>query len=72
MNPDSLVWEPVVTDHWANELRALVEEHARRTGSLNARTLLDNWALEIGNFVHVVPKEVVARLPVPMELKAAE
>jgi glutamate synthase (NADPH/NADH) large chain len=72
VNPDSLVWKPVTTDHWENVLRSLVEEHVRRTGSPHARTLLDNWALELKNFVHVVPKEILARLPAPMELMAAE
>ncbi len=72
VNAETLVWKPVVAAHWENVLRALVEEHARRTGSLHARTLLDNWGLELKNFVHIVPKEVLNRLTVPMELKAAE
>jgi glutamate synthase domain-containing protein 3 len=49
-----------------------VETHADRTGSVHARTLLDNWALEIGSFVQVVPKEIVKRLSTPALLKAAE
>ena len=72
VNPESLVWRPVATAHWEQALKALVEEHAKRTGSIHARTILDNWALELPNFVHVVPKEVVGRLAAPMELKAAE
>jgi glutamate synthase (NADPH/NADH) large chain len=72
VNPDSLVWKPVVTAHWENVLRTLVEDHVRRTGSPHAKTLLDNWTLELKNFVHIVPKEVLARLPAPMELMAAE
>ena len=72
VNPESVIWRPVVTEHWTGVLRALVEEHVKRTGSLHARTLLDNWALELRHFVHVVPKEVVSRLAAPLELKAAE
>jgi glutamate synthase (NADPH/NADH) large chain len=72
VNPDSLVWKPVTTDHWENVLRSLMEEHVRRTGSPHARTLLDNWPLELKNFVHVVPKEILSRLPAPMGLMAAE
>jgi len=53
-------------------LKALVEEHVLRTGSLQGKTLLDNWALELGNFVHVVPKEIVKRLTIPLVLQAAE
>jgi glutamate synthase (NADPH/NADH) large chain len=72
VNPESVIWRPVVTEHWSLTLKALIEEHLKRTGSLHARTLLDNWALELRNFVHVVPKEVVSRLAAPLELKAAE
>jgi glutamate synthase (NADPH) large chain len=72
VNPETLTWGPVGSEHWRGVLRALIEEHVERTGSVHARTLLDNWDLEIGNFVQVVPKEVVKRLAVPALLKAAE
>jgi glutamate synthase (NADPH/NADH) large chain len=71
-NPETLIWKPVVTDHWAKVLRDLIEEHVKRTGSLHAKTILDNWQLELRNFVHVVPKESVSRLASPLELQAAE
>ncbi len=71
-NPETIIWKPVVTDHWAKVLRDLIEEHVRRTGSLHAKTILDNWQLELRNFVHVVPKESISRLAAPLELKAAE
>jgi glutamate synthase (NADPH/NADH) large chain len=71
-NPETIIWAPVVTDYWSNVLRTLIEEHVKRTGSLHAKTLLDNWLLELRNFVHVVPKESVSRLAAPLELKAAE
>jgi glutamate synthase (NADPH/NADH) large chain len=72
VNPESVIWRPVVTEHWSSVLKALIAEHHRRTGSVHARTILDNWALELANFVHVVPKETVSRLAAPLELKAAE
>jgi len=71
-NPEAIIWRPVVTDHWSHVLRTLIEEHVRRTGSIHGKTLLDNWALELPNFVHVVPKESLSRLAAPLELKAAE
>ena len=71
-NPETIIWRPVVTEHWSHALRTLIEEHVRRTGSLHAKTILDNWQLELRNFVHVVPKESVGRLAAPLELKAAE
>jgi glutamate synthase (NADPH) large chain len=72
VNPESLVWKPIVQEHWENVLKALIEDHVARTGSVHGKTLLGNWALERGNFVHVVPKESISRLEVPMDLKAAE
>jgi glutamate synthase (NADPH/NADH) large chain len=71
-NPESIIWRPVVTEHWTGVLRTLIEEHVARTGSVHARTLLDNWSLELRHFVHVVPKESISRLAAPLELKAAE
>jgi glutamate synthase (NADPH/NADH) large chain len=71
-NPETIVWRPVVTEHWSKALRTLIEEHVARTGSVHAKTLLDNWSLELRNFVHVVPKEAISRLAAPLELKAAE
>jgi glutamate synthase (NADPH/NADH) large chain len=71
-NPETIIWRPVVTDHWSKVLRDLIEEHARRTGSPHAKSILGNWDLELRNFVHVVPKEAVSRLAAPLELKAAE
>ena len=71
-NPESIIWKPVVTEHWTGVLKALIEEHVAKTGSIHARTILDNWALELRNFVHVVPKESLRLLAAPLELKAAE
>ena len=71
-NPETIIWRPVVTDYWTKVLRDLIEEHARRTGSPHAKSILDNWGLELRNFVHVVPKESVSRLAAPLELVAAE
>jgi glutamate synthase domain-containing protein 3 len=71
-NPETIIWRPVVTEHWSRVLRDLIEEHARRTGSPHAKSILDNWGLELPNFVHVVPKESVSRLTAPLELQAAE
>jgi len=71
-NAETILWRPVVTDHWTKVLHDLIGEHVKRTGSLQGRTILANWQLERPNFVHVVPREAVARLAAPLELKAAE
>jgi glutamate synthase (NADPH/NADH) large chain len=47
-------------------LHALVEEHRRETGSVFAAELLAHWDHEVGQFWHVVPKEMVPRLQHPL------
>ena len=39
------------------QLRKLLEDHHRWTGSKRARDLLDNWAESRGKFVKVFPHE---------------
>jgi glutamate synthase domain-containing protein 3 len=57
-NAELVDLEPVVEEADAAELRALIAEHAQRTGSLVARNLLSQWergALE--RFVKVMPRD---------------
>jgi glutamate synthase (NADPH) large chain len=39
------------------QLRRLIEEHHRWTGSLRAREILDNWSTARARFVKVFPHE---------------
>ena len=41
----------------AATVRALLEEHVRRTGSPKAKTTLENWAAFAPRFIKVLPKE---------------
>jgi len=66
VNPDSVVVTPLASPFWEAQLRALVEEHARETGSLYAEGLLRDWDLVRGRFRQVCPKEMVARLAQPL------
>ena len=38
-------------------LREMIGAHARNTGSVRAKAILDNWAIERGKFVKVFPHE---------------
>jgi len=38
-------------------LKGLIEQHAKHTGSLQARAILDDWAANLGRFVKVMPNE---------------
>ncbi len=58
INPDTLTWRKVEPE-WEDELRALVETHARETGSRYAAQILHEWERAAAHFWHVVPKEYV-------------
>ncbi len=58
LNADSVIAREVPKEDEA-ELRALIEEHHRRTGSVRAASMLANWASAVAHFRQVVP---VARL----------
>jgi glutamate synthase (NADPH/NADH) large chain len=58
LNSDSVVAREVPPED-ADELRALVEEHQRRTGSRKAGTLLANWDQALGRFRQIVPVTAV-------------
>jgi glutamate synthase (NADPH/NADH) large chain len=70
VNPDTVIWRPVSTSYWRDELRNMIEEHQARAGSARAASILASWSEEIDNFVHVIPKEIVNRLPSPLEIAA--
>jgi len=52
---EEAIWHLGETDEFT--LRRLVEAHFRATGSLRARTILDQWASQRGRFVKVFPHE---------------
>ena len=62
LNQDSVVARQVPADD-APELRALVEEHSRRTGSPLARRLLADWTSALTGFRQIVPNSVLAPSP---------
>jgi glutamate synthase (NADPH/NADH) large chain len=70
INPDSVVWQRVETEHWRKLLRSLVEEHHAESGSAFAGQLLAQWDVELDRFWQVVPKEMLARLDAPLSDRA--
>ncbi len=66
LNRDSVVAQRIGTRHWEAELKALVEEHVRETGSAFAAGVLRDWDLYLPKFWQVVPKEMVHRLDKPL------
>ncbi|MCW3846939.1 glutamate synthase large subunit [Sphingomonas sp. LB-2] len=66
-NPDSIVWQRLSSAHWEGVLRDLVAAHVETTDSAYAKGLLDEWERTAGDFWQVVPKEMLTRLPHPLD-----
>jgi len=75
-NPESIVWQRLASAQWEAKLRGLVEAHAESTDSKWSQGILEDWDRAVGHFWQVVPKEMLTRLPYPlddsMEAVAAE
>jgi glutamate synthase (NADPH/NADH) large chain len=72
LNGDSVFIQRLAVPHYEAELRSLVEAHAHETGSAHAMRLLQDWDFAKDRFWQVVPKEIAARLGVPVVPEAAE
>ncbi|MDG2534347.1 glutamate synthase large subunit [Sphingomonas sp. HITSZ_GF] len=71
-NPESIVWQRLSSAHWEAKLRGMVEAHVAATDSKWAAGLLEDWDRALGSFWQVVPKEMLTRLPMPLNDDAAE
>lgn len=56
-NPEMVALESVQTADDVVELRTMIEDHARHTGSALAQRILNDWAHALAHFVRVVPKD---------------
>ena len=71
MNFESLVVVPVNEGHYMTELETLLEMHMAETGSRKAASILQHWEEEKGKFLQIVPREMLNKLAVPVELDRA-
>ncbi len=71
INMETVVTIPVQEGHYMQELEELLEMHLAETGSRKAATLLQNWEEEKGFFLQIVPKEMLNKLAVPVDVKQA-
>ncbi|MDX2222162.1 MAG: glutamate synthase large subunit [Rhodospirillaceae bacterium] len=71
VNADSVIFQRIEVGHYETLLRGLVQEHFKETASPWAEQLLVNWDREVRRFWQVVPKEMLARLEVPVRLESA-
>ncbi|WBO21583.1 glutamate synthase large subunit [Sphingomonas abietis] len=65
-NPESILWQRFASAHWEDVAKSLIEEHARRTDSKWAHTVLADWAHWRQRIWQVCPKEMVTRLKQPL------
>ena len=68
-NTETFELESVEVAADINELRTLIENHQKYTGSTVAENILANWETELGNFVKVMPTDYKRVLE---EMSAAE
>ena len=70
INPESVVWQNIETDHWIKYLKDLVMEHFLETGSSLSKNIIENFDSEINNFIQVCPKEMIDKLENPITLNS--
>jgi glutamate synthase (NADPH/NADH) large chain len=56
-NQELVDLESIAGDREADDLRSLLEEHVRWTGSEVAAALIDNWGASLSRFVRVIPRD---------------
>ncbi|WP_370230709.1 glutamate synthase large subunit [Cognatishimia sp.] len=71
MNMETLVTCPVTVDHWEDQLKTLIERHAKETGSRKALDILQHWDIEKANFLQVCPKEMLDKISHPIAVESA-
>ena len=69
VNPDSIIWQRLDSEHWEGELTALIEAHAEATDSRWSRSILDDWDRWRKKIWQICPKEMLTRLDHPLSDK---
>jgi glutamate synthase (NADPH/NADH) large chain len=70
VNPESVVIQRLGSPYWEGQVRALVAEHARETGSRLAAEFLRDWDRRSAELWQVCPREMLGRLPQPLSTEA--
>ena len=69
VNQESVIWQNIETDYWKKILKDLIKEHFNETGSNLSKKLIENYDMEIKNFIQVCPKEMINKLKNSISLK---
>ena len=67
VNHESVIVRRIGSRHWEEIAHDLIAEHARETSSKLAQGLLTEWYLTLAQLWQVVPREMIARLPHPLD-----
>ena len=67
VNTDMVIYVRVRLGHYAEELRDLISEHVKKTGSKHASDILQDFSDRLADFWQVVPRELLDKLEVPIE-----
>lgn len=70
INPETVIWQPVTVPYYQDQLKDLITQHYIATQSPWAATILQDWDLWLPQFRHVVPRELLNRLDVPIQIAA--
>ncbi|MET0138019.1 MAG: glutamate synthase-related protein, partial [Sphingobium sp.] len=65
-NPEGIVWQRLASAHWEGVVKGLIVEHIARTDSKWAKGILQDWDRRCGDFWQICPKEMLTRLPHPL------
>jgi len=71
VNRETVVYQRIESEYWENACRDLIEEHQRETQSKWAESILADWVVERDHFWQIAPKEMLDRLPHPLNVGAA-
>lgn len=69
INPESLVWQRLDSDHWESVLKTLVQDHADKTDSRWSHSILEDWHIWRDKFWQICPKEMINRIDHPLSDK---
>ncbi len=70
VNADSVIWQRIKSKYWEDVCYNLVREHYEETQSRFSERLLADWLLESDKFWQICPKEMISRIPQPLNDEA--
>jgi glutamate synthase (NADPH/NADH) large chain len=69
VNPSSIIWQPVETEHWKNFLKENLKKFVTETNSSFANKIINDYENELKYFKQVCPIEMLDKLDNPITLK---